>query len=164
MVAFRLATTDTLADGSGLDLLDDFRAYTALVGDALKEAGIVLGATTADSVVVELEAGPRRVIMLAGLDYPFGYVLVEPGYAETILTGVSTDEELMAEVDWYFGSDEAERSAAPRSGWRGCDRIASRTRWASTPGVNGFCRKPCWAAGSRAAGWRRRCSPRCTGS
>ena len=41
------------------------------------------------NLVVEIEGGPRRVIMLTGLDYPFGYVLVEPGFPETILTGVS---------------------------------------------------------------------------
>lgn len=119
VVAFWLASTDTLADGSGLDLLDDFRAYTALVGDALEEAGIVLEATTADSIVVELEDGPRRVIILRGLDYPFGYVLVEPGFPETILTGVSTDEELMAEVEWYFGSDEEEEGSTPKRLVRG---------------------------------------------
>ncbi len=119
VVAFWLSETDTLAAGSGLDLLDDFRAYTALVGDALEEAGILLEATTADSIVVELEGGPRRVIMLRGLDYPFGYVLVEPGFPETILTGVSTDEELMAEVEWYFGEDEEEEGSAPRRLVRG---------------------------------------------
>ena len=43
-------------------------------------------------------AGVGRVIMLTGLDYPFGYVLVEPGFPETILTGVSTDTELMEQV------------------------------------------------------------------
>ena len=62
--------------------------------------------TTADSLIVDLESGPRRIIRLSGLDYPFGYVLVEPGYPETILTGVSTDDELLEQVSWYFGLDE----------------------------------------------------------
>jgi len=106
VVAFWLAASDTLKPGEGADLLDDFRSYTGLVTDALEDAGIGLVATTADSVIVLLEGGPRRVIMLSGLDYPFGYVLVEPGQAETILTGVSTDDELLDEVDWYFGLDE----------------------------------------------------------
>jgi hypothetical protein len=114
VVAFWLAATDTLAEGAGLDLLDDFRAYTALVAPELEAADITLATTTADSIVVELEGGPRRVIALRGLDYPFGYVLVEPGFPETILTGVSTDEELLEQVDWYFGNDEEDDGAAPR--------------------------------------------------
>ncbi len=112
VVAFWLAASDTLEPGRGADLLDDFRHYTALVAPSLEAAEIALVATTAESVIVELDGGPRRVIMLAGLDFPFGYVLVEPGYPETILTGVSTDEELLDEVDWYFGLSEGER--APR--------------------------------------------------
>ena len=113
VVAFWLAASDTLRQGEGADLLDDFRSYTALVAPDLEDAGIALVATTADSVIVEASGGKRRVVMLAGLDYPFGYVLVDPGMAETILTGVSTDDELMEQVDWYFGVDEAEPDSAP---------------------------------------------------
>lgn len=106
VVAFWLPASDTLKQGEGADLLDDFRAYTGVVSPLLDQQGIKLETTTADSVVVELENGPRRVIRLSGLDYPFGYVLVEPGYPETILTGVSTDDELLEQVSWYFGLDE----------------------------------------------------------
>lgn len=142
VVAFWLSATDTLAAGDGLDLLDDFRAYTALVAPALEDAGIALEATTADSIVVEIDGGPRRVIMLTGLDYPFGYVLVEPGFPETILTGVSTDDELMEQVDWYFGSegDDVE-GEPPRQMVRAGYPIVSCTRCARPAGVNGFCRK-----------------------
>ena len=73
--------------------------------------GIHFAATTSDSIIVDLDGGPRRVIMLSGLDFPFGYVLVEPGFPETILTGVSTDDELMDEVNWYFGLDQDDDSA-----------------------------------------------------
>ncbi|MFN8652512.1 MAG: hypothetical protein U0133_11450 [Gemmatimonadales bacterium] len=106
VVAFWLPASDTLKQGEGADLLDDFRAYTGVVSPLLDQQGIKLETTTADSIVVELENGPRRVIRLSGLDYPFGYVLVEPGYPETILTGVSTDDELLEQVSWYFGLDE----------------------------------------------------------
>ncbi len=110
VVAFWLPASDTLAPGEGADLLDDFRAYAHLAGPYLDERGIPLLGTNAESLLVELADGPRRVIMLSGLDYPFGYVLVEPGYAESILTGVYTEEELLAEVDWYFGlGEEGER-------------------------------------------------------
>jgi hypothetical protein len=113
VVAFWLAASDTLRQGKGADLLDDFRSYTALVAPDLEDAGITLVATTADSVIVETDAGQRRVVMLTGLDYPFGYVLVDPGMPETILTGVSTDDELMEQVDWYFGVDEADPDSVP---------------------------------------------------
>jgi hypothetical protein len=106
VVAFWLPASDTLAPGEGADLLDDFRAYAHLAGPSLDERGIPLLGTNAESLLVDLSGGPRRVIMLSGLDYPFGYVLVEPGYAESILTGVYTEEELLAEVDWYFGLGE----------------------------------------------------------
>jgi len=113
VVAFWLPASDTLHPGEGADLLDDFRSYTALVATDLEDAGIALVATTADSVIVEASGGQRRIVMLSGLDYPFGYVLVDPGMPETILTGVSTDAELMDKVDWYFGVDEAEPDSAP---------------------------------------------------
>ncbi|MEO8140091.1 MAG: hypothetical protein ABI742_10610 [Gemmatimonadota bacterium] len=113
VVAFWLPASDTLKAGEGADLLDDFRSYTALVAPDLEDAGITLVATTADSVIVQTEAGLRRVVMLSGLDFPFGYVLVDPGMPETILTGVSTDDELMEQVDWYFGVDEPEPDSVP---------------------------------------------------
>lgn len=148
VVAFWLPASDTLGEGSGADLLDDFRAYTQLVAPLLAERGITLAVTNADSVVVELAGGPRRVIMLGGLDYPFGYVLVEPGYAESILTGVSTDDELLGEVDWYFGLDddpEERRDTRPQAVRRalavgGYPSSTSRTRASRTGGEKGFCR------------------------
>jgi hypothetical protein len=111
VVAFWLPASDTLKQGEGADLLDDFRSYTGLISPLLDEQGIKLVTTTADSIVVDLEKGPRRIIRLSGLDYPFGYVLVEPGYPETILTGVSTEDEVMEQVSWYFGLDEKSDSA-----------------------------------------------------
>jgi hypothetical protein len=111
VVAFWLPASDTLKPGEGADLLDDFRSYTGLISPMLEEQGIKLETTTADSIVVDLENGPQRVIRLSGLDYPFGYVLVEPGYPETILTGVSTEDEVMEQVSWYFGLDEKSDSS-----------------------------------------------------
>ena len=114
-MAFWLSASDTLKQGEGADLLDDFRSYTGLVAPVLDQQGIKLETTTADSIIVDLESGPRRIIRLSGLDYPFGYVLVEPGYPETILTGVSTDDELLEQVGWYFGLDEdADQSDSAR--------------------------------------------------
>jgi hypothetical protein len=146
VVAFRLLAADTLA-GAGGDLLDDFRAYTELAAPALGKMGVALVVTSSDSLVVERPDGPRRVVMLGGLDFPFGYVLVEPGYPETILTGVSTEEELLEQVDWYFGVNEERPDSLPgrvTGGWAAGPGsqwpTISRTRRASSCWVNGFCR------------------------
>ena len=115
MVAFVLPASDTLKPGDGHDGLEDFRGYTAIVAPLLAEEKIAFLPTTADSIVIERSDGIRRVVMLGGLDYPYGYVLITPGYAETILTGVLTDSELIDEVDWYFGTaDESDGEGSPR--------------------------------------------------
>ena len=155
VVAFWLRASDTLPGGKGADLLDDFRSYTARVAPALEDAGIAMVATTADSIIVDLTGGPRRVIGLNGLDYPFGYVLVEPGYPESILTGVSTDDELLDEVNWYFRLDDQGNDSLPGQ------EVSAR----GPPGRAGSARPPRTAcaetrysaAASRAAGSRRRC-------
>ena len=120
LVVFWLAASDTLGAHDGADLLDDFRYYTRSAVPWFEDRGIPVVTTNSDSVVVEAEGAPRRVIMLTGLDYPFGYVLVEPGYAEEILTGVLTDDELLDEADGYFGSDESdEADSTQRAGISG---------------------------------------------
>lgn len=158
VVAFWLQATDTIANDGGADLLDDFRNYTRLVAPALEEAEIALVATTADSLIVELDSGPRRVITLSGLDYPFGYVLVEPGFPETILTGVSTDDELLDEVQWYFGLDQP----SPDSGsGRVISARARPGRVGSARRVRTACAETRYSAAVfRAAGSHRRYSRR----
>ncbi len=161
VVAFWLPASDTLAD-AGADLLDDFRAYTAQVAPRLKEGDIVLVATTADSIIVVLDGGPRRVIPLGGLDYPFGYVLVEPGFAETILTGVSTDDELLEQVDWYFGLEDDGGESPGGQVVRGPVPLG---RAASVRMARMACGGMRYVGvGRRAAGSYRRYSPRNTGS
>ncbi|HSE68642.1 MAG TPA: hypothetical protein VLB12_16745, partial [Gemmatimonadales bacterium] len=108
LVVFWLPASDTLGLADGADLLDDFRYYTAAAAPWFKDQGIPVVTTNTDTIVVEAEGAPRRVIMLSGLDYPFGYVLVDPGYPEEILTGVLTDDELVDEADGYFGSNDDE--------------------------------------------------------
>jgi hypothetical protein len=115
VVAFVLPASDTLKPGEEHDGLDDFRGYTAVVAPLLADEEIAFVPTTADSIIIERSDGIRRVVMLGGLDYPYGYVLVTPGFAETILTGVLTDSELIDEVDWYFGTaDESEGDDSSR--------------------------------------------------
>ena len=55
--------------------------------------------------------GPRRIVSLAGLDYPWGVVFVEPGYAEQIVTGPVVPSDLRELAVDYFGLDnDDERS------------------------------------------------------
>jgi len=109
VVAFVLPASDTLKPGEEHDGLEDFRGYSAIVAPLLADEEVAFVPTTADSIIIERADGIRRVVMLRGLDYPYGYVLVTPGFAETILTGVLTDSELIDEVDWYFGAaDESD--------------------------------------------------------
>jgi len=124
VVAFVLPASDTLKPGEEHDGLDDFRDYTGLVAPLLADEEVAFVSTTADSIIIERSDGIRRVVMLGGLDYPYGYVLISPGYAETILTGVLTDSELIDEVDWYFGSaddsdgeDSLRRLSRSMPGW-----------------------------------------------
>jgi hypothetical protein len=106
VIAFTLQAADSLTGDGAREKLREFDAYTDLVFPMLEEQGIAVRSTHSDSLVVVLENGPTRTIMLRGLDYPYGYVLVEPGFAETILTGVVTDEELLEEASYYFGLDD----------------------------------------------------------
>ena len=115
VVAFVLPASDTLKPGEEHDGLEEFRGYSAAVAPLLADEEIAFVPTTADSIIIERSDGIRRVVMLGGLDYPYGYVLVTPGYAETILTGVLTDSELIDEVDWYFGTaGESDGEGFPR--------------------------------------------------
>ena len=60
---------------------------------------------------VPLSNKQRRTVLLSGLDYPFGYLLVDPGGPERILTGVYEDAELLDELRAYF--DLADDSLPP---------------------------------------------------
>lgn len=106
VIAFTLKGADTLTDDGAAEKLREFNSYTELVFPMLEEQGIAVRTSHSDTLVVVMENGPTRIIMLTGLDYPYGYVLVEPGFAETIMTGVVTDEELLEEASYYFGLDD----------------------------------------------------------
>src|SRR5262245_28119063 len=82
VVAFWLATADTLRQADRTNARDAFRRSNQVVSSYLSDTDIALLATVNDTVVIQLEGGTRRVVMLSGLDFPFGYVLIEPGYAE----------------------------------------------------------------------------------
>jgi hypothetical protein len=115
VIVFWLHSADTLADSDRADAFDDLRYYTAQVAPVLRANDITLLATRAETVYVTLANKQRRAILLSGLDYPFGYVLVDPGGPERILTGVYSDDDLLDELRAYFDLRNDSDSTPPRA-------------------------------------------------
>jgi hypothetical protein len=115
VVLFWLRAADTLPGDDQADTFDDLKYYTEQVAPALAASGIQLLATNADTVYVSLPNARRRTILLSGLDYPYGYLLVDPGGPERILTGVYEDGDLMDELRAYFDLPDDSTSAPPRA-------------------------------------------------
>jgi hypothetical protein len=114
VVLFWLRAADTLSAGDRADTFDDFKYYTEQVVPALEASGIKLLATNADTVYVSLPNNTRRTILLSGLDYPYGYLLIDPGGPERILTGVYADDDLRDELRAYFDLPDDTTSVQPR--------------------------------------------------
>src|SRR4029077_13749592 len=114
VVLFWLRGADTLNAEDRTDTFDDLKYYTEQVAPALEAGGIKLLATNADTVYVSTPDSKRRTILLSGLDYPYGYLLIEPGGPERILTGVYADQDLMDELRAYFDLPDDSTSAQPR--------------------------------------------------
>ena len=110
VVVFWLRASDSLSRDSAQAASRDLDFYTEQVATTLSDNGIGLVATKADTVYVE-QADHRRAIVLSGLDYPYGYLLIDPGTPERILTGVYDDEDLLDELHAYFDlPDESDSS------------------------------------------------------
>ena len=114
VIVFWLSGADTLTAADQAEALDELNATTQGIVTTLKQHNITLVPTNSDTIYVTLPNRQRRVIVLDGLDYPFGYVLVEPGTAERILAGLYADDELLDEVDAYFDLPASGDSAATR--------------------------------------------------
>jgi len=111
VVLFWLPAADTLTAADQAQAFDDLKYYTEKVAPTLAANGIELLSTNSDTVYVPLSNKQRRTVLLSGLDYPFGYLLVDPGGPERILTGVYEDAELLDELRAYF--DLADDSLPP---------------------------------------------------
>ena len=165
VVAFWLPDADTLPADERKAVRSEFQSYTAAVAPFLEAHDIRLVSTTEDTLLIESQAKIRRLVMLHGLDYPFGYVVVEPGYAEEILTGIYSDVELIDEVRDYFDLDEDTTSVrATRAGagggheWESVRR-GSASLWRAGPvgaPAPGDARTAAGSSPSRALGprWR----------
>ena len=123
VVAFWLAAGDTVPEADRSAAREAFRRSNGMLAKYLSDTDIVLVATVNDTVVIQLAGGTRRVVMLSGLDFPYGYLLIEPGYAEEFHTGVTADHDLQDAIDDYFGLE----SDTPRPRHRIAQRAWLRT-------------------------------------
>lgn len=114
VIVFWLSGADTLTAADQAEALDELNSTTESIVPTLKQHNILLVPTNSDTIYVALPNHQRRLIVLDGLDYPFGYVLVEPGTAERILAGLYADDELLDEVEAYFDLPPSGDSTATR--------------------------------------------------
>ena len=114
VIVFWLAAADTLSADDQAAALDELNYTTEGLAPTLTQHHITLVPTNSDTIYVALPNRQRRMILLTGVDYPFGYVLVAPGTAERVLAGVYDDDELLDEVEAYFDLPSTTDSAPPR--------------------------------------------------
>ena len=105
---------DTLNPDDAVDAFGELTSATQAIVPQLTAFDIKLLPTHAETVYVALPNRQRRPILLSGLDYPFGYLLVEPGSPERILTGTYAEDELADEVAAYFDLPQDTTKARPR--------------------------------------------------
>ena len=106
VVAFWLKAADTIPADVRRRVREEFRRSNLAVADYLSDTDVGIVATVNDTVIVQLESGARRLVMLSGLDFPYGYVFIEPGYAEEFHTGLAGDDDLEGAIDDYFGLED----------------------------------------------------------
>ena len=114
VVVFWLRAADTLPIPDQSSALDEMTYYTDRIAPTLARHQIRLVPTNAETVYVALPNNQRRPILLSGLDYPFGYLLIDPEDAERILAGVYADDELLDELAAYFDLPSDTVNARPR--------------------------------------------------
>ena len=114
VIVFWLQASDTLAPEEAAAAYDELTFATVAVLDALTAFDIHLYPTHADTVYLELPNRVRHAVPLSGLDYPFGYVLMDPAGTERVLTGVYGHAELMDEIRVYFDLPDDTTSAPAR--------------------------------------------------
>ena len=90
------------------------------LSDLLSDTDISVLVTTRTRIYVEAPRprAPRRMVTLAGLDYPWGVVFIEPGYAEQIVTGPVAPSDLRELALDYFGLED-EQVNTPIAGYSG---------------------------------------------
>ncbi|HLB53926.1 MAG TPA: hypothetical protein VJK71_02375 [Gemmatimonadales bacterium] len=106
VVAFWLLAADTIAPDVRREIQEEFLRSARRMAGYLADADIALVQAGSDTVVVQLAGGFQRTIMLSGLDFPYGFVLIDPGYAEEFHTGLESIPHLEEAIADYFGLEE----------------------------------------------------------
>lgn len=114
VVVFWTRASDTLNPDDAASAMQDLNYYTEQITERLKAWGIPLVLTNSDTVYLALPNNRRRPIVLQGLEYPFGYLLVDPEGPERLLSGVYADDELLEEIRAYFDLPDDTASTRPR--------------------------------------------------
>jgi hypothetical protein len=114
VIVFWLPAGDTLNPDDAVDAFDELTSATQAILPQLTAFDIKLVPTHAETVYVALPNRQRRSILLSGLDYPYGYLLIEPGSPERILTGTYAEDELTDEVAAYFDLPQDTTKSKPR--------------------------------------------------
>lgn len=114
VIAFWLRGTDTLPTAESQKIRADFLQRGNAVGEYLADTDVRFLRAESDTVVVQLAGGVQRTIMLSGLDFPYGFVLIDPGYAEEFHTGLDLLADLEDAIADYFGLGEDRREARPK--------------------------------------------------
>jgi hypothetical protein len=114
VVVFWLSASDTLHPDDAAAAYDELTLATERIIEPLAAYDIELLPTHADTIYVELANRQRRTIVLSGLEFPFGFVLLEPGSTERVLAGVYGEAELLDEIRVFFDLPEDSTRAPPR--------------------------------------------------
>jgi hypothetical protein len=114
VVAFWLSRTDTLPVPEARQTRADFLKLAEAIARYLSDTDVRFVRTASDTVVVQLAGGIERTVMLSGLDFPYGFVLIDPGYAEEFHTGMDLVADLEDAIADYFGLDDQQRESKPR--------------------------------------------------
>ena len=109
-VVFWLRDVDTLQSDSAVVAVQDVTTLSQDLVDLLSDTDVAVYFTTRSRIYVRARLAPRRVVTLTGLDFPWGVVFVEPGYAEQIVTGPIAPADFRDMVYDYFGLDEEKPS------------------------------------------------------
>jgi len=129
MVVFWNTSADTLGPAAAADAMRELSDRAAWASEYLDPYDIPVYATRATALVVRPAQGAGRFVDLGGLDYPFGFVLIEPGYAEEFLTGLQTEEDLEDALVDYFDLEPADSAGTLHtSGPSPAHRLTLRAR------------------------------------
>lgn len=108
VIVYWLAAADTFSADDQAAALDELTLYTDRVAPVLVRHNIALVPTNAETVYVALPNSGRRPIVLSGLEFPFGYVLIDEEGNERVITGVMFADELLEELRIFFDLPDTE--------------------------------------------------------